>query len=434
MRSLFAAAGGFLAGLAVAILSAKLARTPSGPAGTAGSDAPASDASGEAERLRAEIAELEAIAASLRSERDAASRARAESPQGEAAPEGEAPSEAGVPEPPDAALTADGLARLLEEKQHRALSESIEKLLLLGEPGYEELLGFLRQLARAQRQPLWTDRALQYAILAAAARNEDAAEEFAKFLLQNHDPADGMLREHLLRFLPSFVAYGGERFSELRRELESALVDELAQGNRTGGLWRTIQTMGELGLQAPIDKLEAVLGDPARKNDHFAAIQHLAARADDASVDLLLRYAAACENPKDPAFQQVLQALGRLDHPSAQRALAAYLESPAREVRFAAALAYFGRPREADAAPIALGFLGSDADPKEKQALLWQLTGMSPRVFEAVRESAGAAPEVRELVEKHAQTTAGRKGGLIWSALPAGGGNLEVRVQGAAKE
>lgn len=434
MRCLFAAAGGFLFGLAVALLFAKLARAPSGPAKTADSGARASDASEEAERLRARVAELEAISASPSSERAAASRDLAETPEAEVARESEAPAEA---EAPAAALTADGLARLLEEKQHRALSESLEKLLLLGEPGHEEILGFLRQLARSQRQPLWTDRALQYAILAAAARNEEAASEFAKFLLRNHDPAlDGMLREHVLRFLPSFVAYGGERFSELRRELESELVDELAQGNRTGGLWRTLQTLGELGLQAPIDGLEAVLGDPARKNDHFAAIQHLASRADDASVDLLLRYAAACENPKDPAFQQVLQALGRLDHPSAQRALVSYLESPAREVRFAAALAYFGRPREADAAPVALGFLGSDADPKEKQALLWQLTGMSPRVFEAIRESAasGAAPEVRDLVEKHAEATAGRRGGLIWSAVPAGGGNIEVRVQGVEKE
>ncbi len=433
MRFVFAIAGGFLAGIFCLSLFQALTRPRPMPAEA---PAPSPRETEEVERLRAHVEELAAELRAARSEAIPSPGAEAGGGEGEAAPP-EAGPEDETPGAPAESLTAEGLSRLLREKRHDALAEALEKLLLLGDAGHEQILAFLRQLAGLQNQPLWMDKALQFAILAAAFRNQEGAAEFARFFLRHQDPsADAMLREHVLRFLPSLVAFGGERFSGLREELEATLLDEVAKGNRLGGLWRTLQTMQDLGFRPPIGALESVLGDPSRRNDHFAAIQHLSLRDDDASVDLL-RYVASQENPADPAYQQALHALGRMSHPSAQRGLAQYLDSPVREVRTQAALAYFGRPRDADSAPIALGFLNSDAGAAEKQALLWRLSSMSPQVFEAVREAAAStgSPEVKELIEKHAQATSSRKGGVLWTpSLGGPGGNVQVRVQSLEKE
>jgi len=380
----------------------------------------------ETAALRARVAQLEE------------ETGKAQPPEGASAAVegGEGGASAIVPAVAEAAKGAtpdvESLNKLLEEKNLSALAGAVEQLLLSGEDGFQVVLEFLRGQATSQNYALSGSSGLPFTLLTALLRQEGKAAEFTRFVFSSTDRAkDFMVRDQMLRLLPSFLAFTGDRQSQLRRDLEETLLGDIEQGEANTNAWRSVQTLNEMGTEVPMESLEAILMDPQKKNSRWLALQQLSRRGDATAVDLISRYLGSIQDPKDWQARQALQTLGQMDTPEAQSALVRYLSSPAKELRETATMAYFSKPRDINSLDIASEFLKSDADANQRRMLVWQIRSASREIFDALQGDADAYPdEVKEALKKEGPTfRLSSSGGGTTIVVPGGGGAAEVKIQ-----
>lgn len=322
---------------------------------------------------------------------------------------GSPPAAAPLPGAPGALSGADELGKLLEEKDYTALRTAMERLLRAGERGFPTLAAFLRAQSTPPSAALRRDGRLRLAILAAGLQNEDRAAELCGFLLRGLDRADekdAELSRLVFEFLPTFLASTGQRYPALRASFEGALLSDLKAQDGGASAWRSFEALGELGVEVPLDELDAVLSDPTRRGLHLPALENLSKRGDEESLDAIVRYLSGVERSAEverrdlSALRRAFEILSRAESPRAQGAIERCLSSPVREVRAAATQGYFSRTRGPEALPIAREFLLSDAEPQPKDALIGLVRSSSPGVFEALQKDLPSLPpEVSKAIQ-----------------------------------
>jgi hypothetical protein len=319
----------------------------------------------------------------------------AETARLDGAPDGARPGEPERAPPPAAPLSHEArlaeLLDLLARRDAAALLVLLEELLGRGEEAFDLLRDFLAAGLAPPSFPLAGERRLALALAVAAGRNPEAAARLFEHLLSLPPAAlEPGLRLQLLGWLPGFLALHEGGFESLREAAAEAWLAELA--GAPGQLARALAGLEELGVEPPLEALGEVLRDRERRSEHPRVLRELGRRGDVAALGELLEYVWSPERPAHASLEAALRALAGMEMAEAERALDGLLQAGDEELRAAAAVAYFSRPRDVRSVPLILEWLDSERSPAWKRHLLETAAAASPELAALLADLGREAP------------------------------------------
>ncbi len=291
---------------------------------------------------------------------------------------------------------------LLEKKDAHGLYLEVEKLVLAGEPAFPTLLDFLAALdSDVQKATALVGKyQMTFALSQIPMLHEVESAKLAHYVFAATRGAQGGFPRALINdFLTVFLRFHRGRFPELEKDLEKELLARLETA-KNQELSSTFMAITTLGLKPKAELLAPILRSAKDQAEALPVIEHLEARNDADSVRLLISTLHREKHYKDWKGTALLASLIKMTAPEARKAVAQCLASGDRALKEAATIAYFGAPRTAASAPLAVELLNSAAEEREKKILLHRLRQYGKEVLAALKSQPERIfdPVIREMV------------------------------------
>ena len=306
--------------------------------------------------------------------------------------------------PPAAKTVRETLMGHLGSFDGRGMYETMRELLLKGEEGYRELLGFF--IACDEKHDkiliLTHDSRLVYAMLRLVALYPGKTAELCDYLIRNtRDIPGSFVRREIYNFLPVFLNYHRGKHPELRQLLKEDIVFQLKKGGQY--LYKVTLAMRDLQFKPPIESMLPILYNLEDPTSHGIVIAHLAGRG-DAGLQALIRFVEDTGDGAHRSVGQVLRHIVDLDALGRKGLALPFLEHANPGIRQTATFYYFRHPREPADLERALGYLDSGLTVAQQSLVLGSLKRKSPAIYRALLEDPARVTDekVRARLEKAA--------------------------------
>ena len=292
----------------------------------------------------------------------------------------------------------------LERLDGQGMYSTMEGLLLEGEEGHRELLGFFIACDDEHEKILTLahDSHLVFPMLRLVARYPEQTAGLCDYIIRNtrENPATFVRRE-IYNFLPVFLNYHRGRYPGLRQLLKEDIVYQLTRGGKY--LYKMSLAMRDLQFKPPIEAMLPILYNLEDSAPHGLVMSHLAGRGEE-GLQALIRFVEKSGNSSHPSVSQVLIHIFNIAQSGRKDIAQHFIDHKDPAIRSTATFHYFRYPREATDLQRALDLLNSDVTVAQRILLLGFLKRKSPAIYGKLLEDPGQvkAEKARARLEKAA--------------------------------